>query len=181
MPHASRNGAGVGALYAHTGGDVGESHNWRAGASYVRVRGDDGAPTTNLAIADFVWKWAPNGNGREQNFKLQGEYFAQAIGDWKPKGAYAQGVYQFMPEWRVGARYDWLDPKGGVPSSDDIFAPAPVDFRSKKASVMLDWTPSEFSRIRLQLARSQTQPDVTDNQFFIQYILSLGAHGAHRY
>jgi hypothetical protein len=46
---------------------------------------------------------------------------------------------------------------------------------------MLDFSPSEFSRLRLQLARSRTQPDTTDNQVFLQYILSLGAHGAHRY
>ena len=31
--------------------------------------------TSQLAIADFVWKWAPNGNAQDTNFKLQGEYF----------------------------------------------------------------------------------------------------------
>ena len=46
---------------------------------------------------------------------------------------------------------------------------------------MLDYNPSEFTRIRLQFARSQVQPDVSDNQVFLQYILSLGAHGAHKY
>ena len=46
---------------------------------------------------------------------------------------------------------------------------------------MFDWTPSEFSRIRLQLAQSKVRPDVTDNEVFIQYILTMGAHGAHRY
>ena len=71
-----------------------------------------------------------------------------------------------MPEWRIGARYDWLDPES---------------FRSRRESVMVDWSPSEFSRVRLQFARSRTQPELTDNQFFVQYILSLGAHGAHRY
>ncbi len=28
----------------------------------------------------------------------------------RQSGFYVQGVYQFMPHWRVGARYDWLDP-----------------------------------------------------------------------
>jgi hypothetical protein len=163
---ADRNGAGVGAIYAHTGGDVGLSHNWRAGASYLRARGDRGAPDTSLAIGDFVWKWAPNGNSRETSFKLQGEYFAQSTGALKPKGAYVQAVYQFMPEWRIGARYDRIDPEGYDP---------------KRASVMIDWSPSEFSRVRLQFARARLQPDFTDNQVFLQYVLSLGAHGAHRY
>jgi len=47
--------------------------------------------------------------------------------------------------------------------------------------VMFDYTPSEFSRIRLQLAQDRTRPGVTDNELFLQYILTLGAHGAHRY
>jgi outer membrane receptor protein involved in Fe transport len=176
----SKNGLGSGALFAHTGGDIGISHSWRAGVSYLRTRGDDSANPTKLAIADFVWKWAPNGNPRERNFKLQGEYFHQTQGEWKPKGGYVQAVYQFMPQWRAGLRYDRLDPAGGVPGAD-IFQAEPTTFKPRRSSVMLDWSPSEFSRLRLQFARSLVQPDLTDNQWFVQYILSLGAHGAHRY
>ena len=39
----------------------------------------------------------------------------------------------------------------------------------------------KFSRLRLQFARDQSSPDATDNQLWLQYIVSLGAHGAHRY
>jgi len=46
---------------------------------------------------------------------------------------------------------------------------------------MLDYTPSEFSRFRVQWQQSRLRPDVTDNQLFIQYILTLGAHAAHQY
>jgi hypothetical protein len=35
---------------------------------------------------------------------------------------------------------------------------------------MVDYSPTEFSRLRLQLAQSRTQPEVTDNQVFLQYI-----------
>ena len=158
------NGVGAGALYAHTGGDVGASHSWRAGLSWLRTKASDLKEDTG--VADFVWKWAPNGNARQTNFKLQGEYFrAYTIAQ---SGWYLQGVYQFMPQWRVGVRYDGLDP------ANDLFNP-------RKYTAMVDWNPSEFSRVRVQFARSQTVADVTDNQFFVQYILSLGAHGAHRY
>jgi outer membrane receptor protein involved in Fe transport len=92
-----------------------------------------------------------------------------------------QAVYQFMPQWRVGARYDRLDPAGGVPLADATFAADSTTYKPKRSSVMVDWSPSEFSRVRVQFARSQTQPDFADNQWFVQYILSLGAHGAHRY
>ncbi len=46
---------------------------------------------------------------------------------------------------------------------------------------MLDWSPSEFSRIRLQFARDRSRQGATDNQVFLQYIMSLGAHGAHKF
>jgi hypothetical protein len=44
---------------------------------------------------------------------------------------------------------------------------------------MVDWSPTEFSRLRLQLARDNSRAGVTDNQMLVQYIFSLGAHGAH--
>ncbi|HUQ28344.1 MAG TPA: hypothetical protein VM051_07110 [Usitatibacter sp.] len=164
----NRNGVGSSALYAHTGGDVGESHSWRAGVSWLRTRSDERLVAENTGIVDFVWKWAPNGNARVTNFKLQGEYFRRRE-TTAQSGWYLQGVYQFMPLWRAGVRYEALD------------AGSPDPFRPRKYSAMLDWSPSEFSRVRVQYARSETLPEVRDNQFFIQYILSLGAHGAHKY
>ena len=46
---------------------------------------------------------------------------------------------------------------------------------------MVDWSPSEFSRLRLQFARDYSRMGATDNQMFLQYIMSLGAHGAHKF
>lgn len=46
---------------------------------------------------------------------------------------------------------------------------------------MLDYNPSEFSRVRLQLSQDRARENQTDNQFFLQYQMSLGAHGAHGY
>jgi len=171
----SRNGAGAGAAYAHLGGDIGDSYSWRAGASYLRTRSEDDLGATassTLGIADFVWKYAPHGNIRETYLKVQGEFFSGRIREAaRQSGWYLQGVYQFLPEWRFGARYDRLDPRG----VDD------VGYAPRRTSAMLDYNVSEFSRLRLQFARSQLASDVTDNQWFVQYILSLGAHGAHKY
>ena len=202
----NRNGAGSATVFAHTGGDIGSSHNWRAGLSYLRTRAQDRAyaltdtagneadvafsGTSHVAVADFVWKYAPNGNGRETNFKLQGEYlWRRERGDFnyittsdysaRQSGWYLQGVYQFMPTWRIGARYDRLDP-GSVDYGTHSASFGATDFNPKRYTVMLDYT-SEFSRFRVQFAQSRALPDVTDNQWFVQYILSLGAHGAHKY
>jgi hypothetical protein len=179
----SKNGAGSGVVYAHTGGDIGASHSWRAGLSYLGTRSDepDAGGRSRISIADFIWKYAPEGNPRRTNFKVQGEYFTGRIrGAATQTGGYLQGVYQFMPEWRLGARYDRLDPRG-----QDLSAEAPLGessgFAPRRYSLMLDYNPSEFSRIRLQFAQARLRPEIADNQWFVQYILSLGAHGAHKY
>ena len=170
FPGTDRNAnkAGSTALYGHMGGDIGDSHSWSVGLSGLRVQDPDplvGSDRRNTAIADFVYKYSPHGNTRETNFKLQGEYLKRA----DQSGWYLQGVYQWDPEWRAGVRFDRLDPG------------AAIDLRAHRATAMVDYNPSEFSRFRLQLARAEIVPGVTDTQWFLQYILSLGAHGAHKY
>jgi hypothetical protein len=155
--------------------------------------------TSRLWMLDGVWKWAPNGNATRTNFKLQGEYFRRTekgtlvydvdsvSAGTNPdayrsaqSGWYLQGVYQFMPAWRVGLRYDQLD-SGTVDYASNQATLPQVDFNPKRTSVMLDWTLSEFSRWRLQLASDQARQDRRDTQLFLQYQMSLGAHGAHGY
>ena len=154
---------------------------------------------SKVAIADFVWKWSPSGNAQERNFKLQGEYFwrresgdltydtdgalgLNQTGGYRSdqSGFYVQGVYQFMPAWRVGVRYDWLNP-GSVDYGSNGAYLAGSSFNPQRTAVMLDWTPSEFSRFRVQFQQSKLRPDFTDNEIFVQYILTLGAHGAHKF
>jgi hypothetical protein len=211
----SKNGVGSGVIYAHAGGDVGTSHSWRAGLSYLQTRTQDRnysqvdvagsnaqvgfSGTSHVAIADFVWKYAPNGNAQNTNFKLQGEYFwRRERGDLtydvdgalgltstsaytsRQAGWYLQGVYQFMPYWRVGARYDRLDPGHVDYGANATYLDSPA-FHPERYTLMVDYTPSEFSRVRLQWGQSNTLAGITDNQLFLQYILTLGAHGAHKF
>src|SRR3569623_1948782 len=148
---------------------------------------------------DGVWKYAPNGNPVYTNFKLQGEYLQRqedgeftydadgALGgtatstyDAKQSGWYVQGVYQFMPYWRVGLRTERLD-TGTVDYGANAANFAASDFNPSKNSVMIDYSPSEFSRIRLQLAQDKSRAGVTDDQLFVQYQMCLGTHGAHQY
>ena len=179
----NHNGAGSGALFAHTGGDIGVSQSWRAGLSWLTTHAEDRPDgftgKSRVAIADFVWKYAPNGNSRETNVKVQGEYLSRREVA-RQSGWYLQGVWQLNPEWRVGARLDRLDP-GSAPYEAEGALLQVAGFKPKRASVMVDYNPSEFTRIRLQYGRSQTLPGIADNEWFLQYILSLGAHGAHKY
>ncbi len=173
-----------------------------------------GTPVTNsftgksgLWALDGILKWAPNFNPTETYFKLQGEYFRRqesggltfdtlaATGAGTQTGSYAstqsgwylQGVYQFIPMWRVGYRYDRLSAGttdiGLVDSGTLAAADFPIlaKYNPTRQTVMVDWSPSEFSRIRLQLAQDKSRSVATDNEVFLQYIVSLGAHGAHRF
>ena len=167
---------------------------------------------SRLWIADFVLKWAPGGNAAETNFKLQGEYFRRredgqlsfddtaraaprfgaVLSDTYASlqsGWYLQSVYQFMPRWRIGYRYDRLNfgrvdngivANGLGPTAGD-FPLLMSDHRPARSTLMFDWSPTEFSRIRLQLASDKSRVGLTDHQALIQYIFSLGAHGAHRF
>jgi hypothetical protein len=206
----NKNGLNATSVFAHAGDDIGDSASWRAGLSYLRTgaaareyefEGIPNAFTGNSTIwmADAVYKWAPNGNPTQTNFKLQGEYMRRkesgtlAAGELADgysstqSGWYLQGVYQFMPNWRAGLRYDRLS--SGTPGIGlvengtlgmDAF-PALVAYKPKRSSVMLDWSPSEFSRLRLQFARDEARPGAADNQVFLQYIMSLGAHAGHTF
>ncbi len=208
----SRNGAGMVALTAHTGGDIGESHSWRAGLSMLNAKADDqellglntgGNSVTNafsgrarVWVADAVWKWAPNGNATRTSFKLQGEYLRSTrtgslvydVGNTDSAGAYravqsgwyVQGVYQFMPRWRVGLRTERLD-AGSPDYGLNAGLLAASNYSPRKNSLMVDFNPSEFSRVRLQIARDNARQGGSDNQLFLQYQMSLGAHGAHSY
>jgi len=203
----NRNGANAWSVFGHLGGDVGESIAWRGGLSYLGASPQDRAFTdlnstqsftgdSSTWIADFVLKWAPNGNASVTNLKLQGEYFRRkesgaltldtSTGDYSSQqsGWYAQAVYQFMPRWRVGYRYDRLD-HGTVTHGLGLTAQdAPLlltDYNPTRNTAMLDWSLTEFSRFRLQYAVDKSRVDLTDNQILLQYILSLGAHGAHKF
>lgn len=177
-----------------------------------------GGPVTNtfngrarLWVIDGILKWAPGGNATRMNVKLQGEYFrlkqegaltyddtAQAAPQFgvaftdsfraSQSGWYAQGVWQFMPRWRAGYRYDAL--KRGTIDNGIVangLGPTAADFPvlashdPTRNTVMLDFNPTEFSRFRLQFAADKSRVGVTDNQVFLQYIHSLGAHGAHKF
>ena len=215
----NKNGVGSGALFAHVGGDFGISHSWRGGLSYLRTRATERealfddvggleaqgvfAGKSRTLIADFVWKWSPDGNPKYRNFTLQGEWLQRRekgtldcrdevnIGnacavnvlsdyDSRQSGWYVQGVYQFTPNWRAGLRYDRLD--SGRRDFGANAANLVVDnYHPSRSTLMADYSWSEFSRMRLQFAQDKSMQGITDNQVTLQYIMSLGAHGAHKY
>jgi hypothetical protein len=209
-----KNGLGSSVLFAHVGSDVGENSSYLTGISLHQTKRENaqfdavpdllGTPggvsnvfngNSKTAGVDFVWKYAPNGNIRLTNFKLQGEYFRRREDGTltynlttpdsysiTQSGWYVQGVYQFKPRWRVGLRYDRLNSGiaqvGSLNTSNII---GNYGYTPTRNTLMFDYSPSEFSRMRMQLAQDNSRQGLTDTQFFMQYIMSMGAHGAHKF
>ena len=208
------SGIGDWLIFAKTGGDINIESSWEASISHWQSSPKDRAYTsghthdggeessplfngdTDITNVSLIYKWAPNGNFRQKNFSLIGEYFYQSNDgsvshedegefstyDGKQSGAYIEGIYQFSPQWRSGLRYDWLssDHKGS-----DVELLGEVGLLGSKehpqrSSAMVEYLPSEFSRIRAQVNFDQSSAD-DDLQLLLQYTVSLGAHGAHSY
>lgn len=206
----SHSGAGSWTAFAKVGGDFNNEHSWQMGLSHWQADNVDARESNNfdstattlfsgkskINALDLVYKWtsAP----RSKSFKLQLEYFDRdengdiALDDFsstdissyhgEQKGWYAQGIYQFNKQWRTGLRYDHLSSHS---SGSDYQVLDNAGLKShgydpERYSAMLEWLPSEFSRIRLQYNNDKSYQD-TDNQLFLQYTFSMGTHGAHSY
>ncbi len=213
----SHDAVGAWTAFANIGGDIGIEHSWQLGFSHWRQNDVDGRTSgghshgggatetpsfsgeSKISSLDLVYKWAPNGNPTNQNFKFQFEYFDRredgnitmlnsgppeeaSTYDGQQDGWYAQAVYQFQPHWRTGLRYDRLG-SNNKGSDVDVLAEAGLDDEGhtpERYSAMVEWLPSEYSRIRLQFNRDDSYEEA-DNQIFLQYSFSLGSHGAHQF
>jgi hypothetical protein len=213
-----QDGVGSWVAYANIGGDFGVSHSWQAGMSYFAAdkitreygghahHGEEEAPPeipqfegdSKTIGLNAIYKWAPDGNYRERNVKLQFEYFDReddgnltllnsspletSTLDSRQDGWYAQATWKFARSWRTGIRYDRLDSdnKGSDPGVLDEAGLLSNGHTPERASVMAEWVPSEYSRIRLQYNRDDSY-QVSDDQVYLQYTFSIGSHGAHAF
>lgn len=147
---------------------------------------------------DVVYKYnAPYAYGKG-DFVVQAEYFSskkdldlmqhdlapQLVGNSKvdnQDGYYIQAVYGFLPRLRGGVRWEQV----GLTNESDLPDGTSESYDSSyRAGAMLDFTPSEFSRLRLQV--NQGSYETTDGkedatEVSLQWMVSLGAHGAHKF
>ena len=199
-------GVGASTLSLTFGGDIGTDHAWLLGVSHwqannigerLDVADNSFSGDSKIHALNVVYKWSPHGNPLERNFKLQMEYFKRAedgvITDaistnpstynGEQNGGYAQAIYQFMPRWRTGLRLDQLSADN---TGNNLLVLSDVGVltnghQPQRSSAMIEWIPSEFSRIRLQYNTDQSAAGSTDKQIFVQYTYTLGAHGAHQF
>jgi len=94
----------------------------------------------------------------------------------KQAGYYTQLVYAYDQNWRVGARYD------SIYLNDVTAQDLPEDM--KRYSAMVEYHPSEFSRIRLEYNRNDSLFNEAGERqsldtVMLQFNIAIGAHGAH--
>jgi hypothetical protein len=140
---------------------------------------------------EAVWKWKP---ASHKSLTIQSEYLllTQSGNTVDPTtltaidplrrmqdGFYIQGIYR-VNRWGVGARYDVLN------LFYDMFKLANVQQNfggtPHRETASLEYNPSEFTRVRLQLAHDQSDPSGrTNNEAILQFNFTVGAHPAHSF
>ncbi len=199
----SHGGLGDWAAFAKTGGDIGDSASWQLGLSHYQADDIEGREASTHSFSgdsklnglDVVYKWAPNGNAAERSLTLLGEYYKRDESgtididgsgsssiDADQYGWYAEGIYKFKPHWRAGLRYDRLGSSNSGDNNAILDAAGLLDggHDPQRSSAMVEWIPSEFSRVRLQYNRDESTPQ-SDDQLILQYTQALGSHGAHQF
>lgn len=194
---------GVYTLNTKLGGDIGVSNSWQLGASYIYHKlsvmeedeheeeehddhGHDHSHSAaysaeDLYVLDAVWKWAPLGNPRNQQLILSGEYlYAENLNEFATdddvhEGWYASLVYRFHPQWGIGIRQGEVDLKQ---AHEDHFH----DQTLEETDVVVFWSHSHFSTIRLQYSQQEGNSfENINDAVTLQYVMSLGVHGAHEF
>jgi hypothetical protein len=149
---------------------------------------------SNTVGLDLVWKLALDGNFDDRVLIVQSEIYKRAekgtvfqdddnsslnSHQW---GMYLQTVYQFIPQWRIGWRYDWLKARNNgfnLAVLDDTLL-LPDSHNPHQNTMMVDYSPTESSRFRMQYNRDYSVAKL--NQIFmLQFIVEFGSHAEHLY
>jgi hypothetical protein len=195
-----------------TGGDFNASNSWQFGLSYLNNRrqaevhehdeehGHDHAHGAEFSgkhmwMTDLVYKWAPNGDSKNQQVRLIWEHARVSgihpeSGSLRHSGSSLAAIYRFHPSWEIGARTDWL--KVNKPElHDDDPRPPQLEFgsgRLRETALMIAYKPNHMQTYRLQWSRQTAtggdEPvfaNPVKNSIQFQVVIGFGAHGAHSY
>jgi len=197
-------------LNLKVGNDWGPSHSWQWGVSQITNGKDTEVVDHDAAeghhshaaqyigrrvwLTDFVWKWAPNGNNRNEQVRLVWEHaqvsrlHPNADAGMKNQSSSLGAVWRFRPAWEVGARSDWLRANQAESSGGSVLF---ASGRLQENALMLAYKPSHQQTWRLQWtqqralgANDEGEPifaSPAKRSFQLQYVIGLGAHGAHSY
>ena len=97
--------------------------------------------------------------------------------NYQQSGAYTQLVYAYNRNWRIGGRIDSIFYDSRAAEANTL---------NNRYTLMGDYSPSEFSRLRLQYAHNSAFEDALGkkqniNTLIFEINLAIGAHGAHAF
>jgi hypothetical protein len=152
--------------------DITESTNLDLGVSYGRGHNDLGSSfLTQLYGLDTTLRWKPLRRAIYHSLVLRSEFIwsrrQQLPQEQRAFGFYASADYQMGRRWFLGGRYDHSDRSRSANDTDE------------GGSLVLTYSPTEFSQIRGQYRFTHFANDVDAHELLMQVQFSLGAHGAH--
>jgi hypothetical protein len=152
--------------------DLTESTNLDLGFSYARGHNDLGSDfLTQLYGVDATLRWKPLRRSIYHSFIGRGELIwsqrQQLPFEQKAFGFYTSADYQLARRWFLGGRFDRSDRSRFANQTD------------QGGSVLLTYWPTEFSQVRGQYRFVRYAGNIDSHEFLMQFIYSLGAHGAH--
>ena len=201
----------VSTLNMKMGNDISRSSSWQWGLSHVNNQREaeveaHGASADahshsasfsgkRMVISDLVWKWAPDGNNRNQQLRLNWEYAQvsrinrSADNALRHRASSLGAMWKFNSAWSVGVRTDglWVH-------KPEEHSPGDIEFgkaRLKENALMVAYKPTHMQTLRLQLTQQRASGTNEDGEAIfanparrsiqLQYVIGFGAHGAHSY
>ena len=160
--------------------------------------------------SDLVLRWSDDQGGRQAHELVwQSEFLARSydaaafvdVGDpldpgddiavpgatLRDYGLYSQLLWRLDGEWRVGERFDWVSGSGASWDADTraLVSRETDPFRCdrRRLTTMLEWSPSHFSRVRLQYSydHAPTIEGEDAHSIWLGGEVGIGAHAAHSF
>lgn len=146
-----------------------------------------GALHRSLLGAELTARWKPEREGMYKSLIWRSEWLwsrrrlpdefdlagvqTESAAKVDRRGGYSYAQYQWARRWSGGLRADYVE-------DPDLRASRSV---TRALSPYLNFTTSEFSRLRLQWQRQWLPSRRKDDLLQLQWTLALGPHGAHPY
>lgn len=180
--------AGLSYMKGGTRIDHTEDHNPHALRGTTEIYGVDLTLRHNLDSYRYItWQseyFNRKFDGIRYGYNPGGELVSRKL-ERDQAGFYSQVVYKFDFRWRVGFRYDLIHKNDVFVNNTNRNLPDDLN----RYSFMLDFLPSEYSRVRLQYSYDRSifsgeAPNFErrkNHQIIVQFNITVGVHGAHNF
>lgn len=136
---------------------------------------NDEVRASTISGADLTLKWKPQ-NEQYKSLVWQTEYMTGEqtyVDPERPRKAF-QGWYTFLNyrfsrHWGIGARYDEAD------------VPAIENGHQKRYTALVEYIANEWNSLRLQYNHCDPNYNKSFDEVMLQWNISIGPHGAHKY